>query len=613
MTTIEAITVSDDTEYPAEYRRQWSRARHSRNVRPKVDGGSSSGAKACTAISNWLLTIAYICEAVVLTFLLLLSLFTTCTFRKSNPNEPDPAQGLPGLVEIFDFHSGLPSFAFFVGAILLSGMLLLFTLFVSRIRRERLLVFLLVVVTALQIVWIAALELTTYHYPDSMSLMDSAAALVDGELQRFAPDYCQRYAEECASRPGSVPPAFSYFSRYPFQTGPMLWFAFAGTIFGANNIIAFQMLNAFAITGLVAALWHLGRLYGLDKHGQAAFAGLILSCVPLMMFAAFVYPNAVGFAITVAGVALTAQAFRIRRAWCSALMMIGGFLVCAIGVTFKSTFIILMLAAFIAIVLVVLRNRRWWQGLLGAVCLYGAHLLTKVPIAAVERITGQDFGKGLPMSSWIMLGVGMPPWGTPGWWTAMALQNYDKTSGDYRSQSELANTFIAERMHYFANHPEDAAQFFTNKLATEWSEPSFMTGYYSGSGNSAHHFSGLAKWMLAGSSGARLISFENVVQSLVYLLALIGIIVTIIEFFRLRHAPATTTADSVGDSTVFARTFLAAAFLGGFLCYVFWEAKGIYTLPFYLLLFPLAAYGVQTTIRAAHRRVTHMRSKKEQD
>ena len=64
---------------------------------------------------------------------------------------------------------------------------------------------------------------------------------------------------------------------------------------------------------------------------------------------------------------------------------------------------------------------------------------------------------------------------------------------------------------------------------------------------------------------------------------------------------------------MFARTFLAAAFLGGFLCYVFWEAKGIYTLPFYLLLFPLAAYGVQTTIRAAHRRVTHMRSKKEQD
>ncbi len=49
--------------------------------------------------------------------------------------------------------------------------------------------------------------------------------------------------------------------------------------------------------------------------------------------------------------------------------------------------------------------------------------------------------------------------------------------------------------------------------------------------------------------------------------------------------------------------------LGGFLCYLFWEAKGIYTLPFYLLLFPLAAYGVQT-IMCCVPRSPRLRSKK---
>ncbi len=63
---------------------------------------------------------------------------------------------------------------------------------------------------------------------------------------------------------------------------------------------------------------------------------------------------------------------------------------------------------------------------------------------------------------------------------------------------------------------------------------------------------------------------------------------------------------------MFARTFLCAAFLGGFLCYLFWEAKGIYTLPFYLLLFPLAAYGMQTIMRAPHTGVARIRGRREQ-
>ena len=47
------------------------------------------------------------------------------------------------------------------------------------------------------------------------------------------------------------------------------------------------------------------------------------------------------------------------------------------------------------------------------------------------------------------------------------------------------------------------------------------------------------------------------------------------------------------SSQVFTRVLLCASFIGGFLCYLFWEAKSIYTLPFFLLLFPVAAYGIQ--------------------
>lgn len=215
-------------------------------------------------------------------------------------------------------------------------------------------------VTIAQVLWIAAAALTTYNYPDSQSLIDGADALLSGDIARYSPDFClpTDQSELCAARPHAVPSPHAYFSYYPFQTGPMLWYVFAGAIFGSHNIIAFQILNAFAITGLVAALWRLGTLIGLDDAGHAALATLLATCVPLLMFATFVYPNAVGFSITVTGVVLITQAFRAQHTWSCILILVAGFLVCGIGVILKSTFIILMLAAIIGIVLVVIADRK---------------------------------------------------------------------------------------------------------------------------------------------------------------------------------------------------------------------------------------------------------------
>lgn len=385
----------------------------------------------------------------------------------------------------------------------------------------------------------------------------------------------------------------------------MLWYVFAGAIFGSHNIIAFQILNAFAITGLVAALWRLGTLIGLDDAGHAALATLLATCVPLLMFATFVYPNAVGFSITVTGVVLITQAFRAQHTWSCILMLVAGFLVCGIGVILKSTFIILMLAAIIGIVLVVIANRKWWQGAAAIVSFGAAYMLTKLPLRVIEHITHQDFGKGMPMLSWITLGLNEREGTMPGWWTGIPLHTFHQTHGDYEQQSQVAKDFVMERMQHFTHNPGEAMDFFSEKLASEWAEPTFMTSVYSQLGSSAHGFTGLPEWLLSGTGAARLTTYENVSQTVLYALALTGVIAMLISVVR-------SAARPMEDATAFARTFLCAAFLGGFLCYLFWEAKGIYTLPFYLLLFPLAAYGMQTIMRATHQGVARIRGRREQ-
>lgn len=579
---------------------------HSETVKSSQAGepqkARNKAKRICAAISRWLLTIAMGFQAAVVALLLLLSLIFTCVFQRRNDGV-----GPASVTERADLHLGAPSLAFICGCILLFAVLMLIVYGVARIRRRNTLLFLLAFVAILQILWIAAVELTTYDYPDSGSLLDGADALLNGDIARYSPDFCRvrEQSELCMTRPHAVPSPHAYFSYYPFQTGPMLWYVFAGSIFGSHNIIAFQILNAFAITGLVATLWRLGTLIGLDDSGHAALAALLATCAPLLMFATFVYPNAVGFSITVAGVALIAQAFRAQHVWSCMLALVGGFLVCGIGVILKSTFIILMLAAVIGIVLVVFTNHKWWQGVVGVVSFGAAYMLTKLPVRIIEHITHQNFGKGMPMLSWITLGLNEREGTTPGWWTGIPLHTFHETHGDYARQSQVAKDFVMERMQYFAHNPDDGMRFFSEKLASEWAEPTFMTSLYSQLGSSAHGFTGLPQWLLSGIGAARLTSYENISQTVLYALALAGVIAMLVSVVR-------SAARPLEDATIFARTFLCAAFLGGFLCYLFWEAKGIYTLPFYLLLFPPAAYGMQTMLRATHTGVARIRGKRQE-
>ncbi len=551
-----------------------------------------------TVITRWLLTFAMGFEIAVVALLLILSIIFTCTFiRKDTRTKTDI------ITELVDYRPSMPTIGFLFGCILLFTALFSIIYCIAQAPHRNTMLSLLAFITIMQILWIATLELTSYGYADSKSLIDGANAIISGDINRFSPNFCPvtDHSTICTTRAHNTPHPYAYFSYYPFQSGPMLWYVLVGLIFGANNIIAFQMLNAFAITGLVACLWRLGTLFGLDDFGRAALAVLLATCVPLLMFAAFVYPNAVGFSITLAGVALIAQAFRARRVWTSALAMVCGFLVCGIGIILKSTFIIVMLAAIIGVALVVLVNHKWWQGAVAVVSMAAAHMLTKLPLRIIEHVTQQDFGKGMPMLSWITLGLNERKGTTPGWWTGIPLRTFHETNGDYEQQTQIAKDFIIERMQHFLHDPSDAVHFFSAKLSSEWAEPSFMTSYYSQLGSSAHHFTGAPQWLIHGKGSQYLTAYENTSQTILYALALVGVIATLISVMR-------STTTPMEDSMIFARTFLCAAFLGGFICYLFWEAKGIYTLPFYLLLFPVAAYGLQTTARMrACRHRTHPR------
>lgn len=536
-------------------------------------------------IPAWLEILATGGQCAIVFALLLLSVFFTPTFLRLSADA-----GVESLSEVMDYHRAIPSLGFLGGCVALLICGIIATLLLSKLPRHRLFWLLITFVIVTQLVWIAAVQLVSYLYSDPGSLMDAAIAVLQGNTAKFSPDYCTPGNEPVGCY--NLPSPYAYFSWYPFQSGPLLWYVLMFKLFGVN-ITILQVVNAFFVTGIVAMLWRFGATMGLHRNGLAALTVLCGSCAPLLMYCSFVYTNVTGLFLVMLGALLLGEALRVRHAASCAALAVAGFLLFGAGMLFKSTYVIVLLAALIAVALAVVRHgRRYWLIALTLPLAWLAKFVSGLPLKWLESWSGQSFGKGMPMLSWVSMGLSEPGGGiAPGWWGSGPINTYQMANGDYAEQSRIAKQTIVERLSELLSSPGEGTSFFARKIVSEWAEPTFMTTFYSQYGASAHGFKGGLSELVMRPDGGPVLRYENVSMSIVYLMAFVGLIALVRHMVR-------TRGDAEAMDVVYARSLLAIAFIGGFLCYVFWEAKGIYTLPFYLMLLPMAAYGAQALLDA---------------
>ena len=506
--------------------------------------------------------------------------------------------------ESMTLNHGLPSAPFLFGLALLAVVCCAAALLWSRRSHNASIPAAIGVYTlSVSLVWLFALHMTGhYGYPDSKSLIEAADSIISGRYADFAPD------APAGSDP-SVPSPYAYFSWYPFQTGALLWFVLVFRLFGAGNIAALLAVNSFLLAGIAYMLQLVGERLGLSGFGQRIEALIIITSVPFLLSGAFAYTNTAGFFFAMLALLTAIRAARQERYRPALIWTAVTFLIGVVAVTVKGTMIIYLIAFTLVLSIVDLRNRLFWMIPVNVVLLLAANKGSGLSLVLVEHLTGQEFGEGLPQMSWIAMGLTHSDEGTgmPGWWTDAALQAYQSTGGDTASQKQMAMDTIMEALRAFIHNPGGAVAFFIGKLATEWTEPTYQTLYYSSLAQRGS--TGIiAEHVFYGNGNRILLGFMNVHQSLVYLSGALGFGWAIHNAWR-----TTVIADRIatgegctdrraGDSTVM--LFLAMILLGGFGCFLLWEAKSTYVLSFAIILIPVAAYGIEQSyahLRAARK------------
>lgn len=458
-----------------------------------------------------------------------------------------------------------------------------------------------------QLLVILALQARDTYWGDSWMVSDFVdEALAGGVTSLFRGPYRTLFYD-----------ARLYFSCYPFQA-TFFWLLYGLRLaFGDLAFMAFQVLSALSTSlGVWALMSLVGSLTSSAGARRVAWV-LVALCLPMYWLSTFLYGNAMGCGLALAFLAMQARAMgereRAAAGWCA-----GSLVPLALALCVKATFVLFAIGAVLAWLVVALCRGRAW-GLVGCVAVVAcAHALSGLPFSALRAASGgYEFGEPLTTLNHIELGLRMGAGEfyvsvdggvyeyAPGGWSNHANAVWQASGENADVQNEVATHELAADVLGFASHPLSAARFFAVKLATEWADPTYQSLYYlSMCGNAAGARVNPADESASlGIACARLTNLLDGYQTVTFAAALGLLVLACRRWGSGQDGPAPLEVRASRATAL----LLAAVFFTGFGCYLLWEAKAVYVLPFAIAVIPLASAGLSAALRYTNRLFPHRR------
>lgn len=458
-----------------------------------------------------------------------------------------------------------------------------------------------------QLLVILALQAHDTYWGDSWMVSDFVdEALAGGVTSLFRGPYRTLFYD-----------ARLYFSCYPFQA-MFFWLLYGLRLaFGDLAFMAFQVLSALSTSlGVWALMSLVGSLTSSAGARRVAWV-LVALCLPMYWLSMFLYGNAMGCGLALAFLAMQTRAMgecgRAAAGWCA-----GSLVPLALALCVKATFVLFAIGAVLAWLVVALCRGRAW-GLVGCVAVVAcAHALSGLPFSALRAASGgYEFGEPLTTLNHIELGLRMGAGEfyvsvdggvyeyAPGGWSNHANAVWQASGENADVQNEVATHELAADVLGFASHPLSAARFFAVKLATEWADPTYQSLYYlSMCGNAAGARVNPADESASlGIACARLTNLLDGYQTVTFAAALGLLVLACRRWGDGQDGPAPLEVRASRATAL----LLAAVFFTGFGCYLLWEAKAVYVLPFAIAVIPLASAGLSAALRYTNRLFPHRR------
>ncbi len=367
-----------------------------------------------------------------------------------------------------------------------------------------------------------------------------------------------------------------YLDQYPHQAGFILILYLFSFLFGTYNDLALQLAN---VAALVVICRELGDMAG-ERTGRCEVRlAVCLFCLfffPGILYTTFVYGNLMGLALSLLAFRYAArflESGRLRHG-CAA------FLLLLMAVILKQNYLIFGIALVLWILMGLIRKNRVRTAAFAASLVLAMLAASFLINGAVSLVTGHRPGRGLSRWSWVTMGVMESDVLYDGWWNHYNYDTYVTSGFDTDRQEAVNKADLAGRLKTFRDHPRYALRFFVGKNASQWNQPGFEGVWINRimPENKRMREAAWADAIIRDDGTGPLSRFMNRYHFII----LLGVLIHVCSG-GLKRNPH--------------EMFYGLAFIGGFLFYTVWEAKGQYTLSCFWLLLPMSAEGYAELIR----------------
>nr|WP_297864368.1 glycosyltransferase family 39 protein [uncultured Acetatifactor sp.] len=381
-----------------------------------------------------------------------------------------------------------------------------------------------------------------------------------------------------------------YCGMYPHQLGLIVLMEGFFKIVGAHNYYAFELLCAL----LAAGSAYCGYCILLELTGSTtvvvSYNILMMGCLPLIFYTSWVYGDipSIFFALTAVWMLLRYD----RNCKIRYLVLVVISLVLAMMVRRQSA--VMLISVCIAVLLYGILQKD--RNIILAVLLTAA--LSWGVFTAVYKMyeirSGHEHSKGIPQITWVTMGMQETD-GVYGWYNNYPKELYYSMNFDSELTAAAAKADLYDRLKVFRNDPAYARRFFREKVLSQWNQPLYQALYFNAErpGDYMGPEEGSLADRIGGEDYLSVLRICDRVQFIIYVGMLFYFLLAVKKGSNiLQHIPAITV-------------------IGGFFLSVLVEAKARYIFPYYIMMFPFAAYGWYLTIRQVMF-LTDRRSEKDQ-
>lgn len=377
----------------------------------------------------------------------------------------------------------------------------------------------------------------------------------------------------------------NYMHKCPNQNGWVLMLYLLKSVLGDletpfdTMALTVQMLNV--VFALVAA-FYIARITGLvlnlkrTKH----IVLLLLLYAPLMFYVTFAYGTMASFAFGMAGVYYGQRFLQQGSPWFCALSAV----LLALGYICKSNALIFIVAMVLLVLFHALVQKR-------KDCLVAALSFLAVCFAAnslvnttVENITGTTLGEGAPPTiAFVTMGLQESSRGN-GWFNGYHYVIYQNSGYNTEIAKQQAVQDLKDQLQYMRENPDYTKAFFRDKNISMWCDGSFQSIWIQ-----LKEVQQQAIYEKPVSPTIETFVNQETATSTLYF-AVYEVVQTAVYVFALCYLVANWQTLSMDSLT------LGIVFLGGFFFHTFWEAKGQYTITYFVLLIPYATLGYRQLV-----------------